>query len=48
MHALLVSLTPAKSCFAGVIDTSEVGALYCPVSKTLANTCFTGINDTGE
>jgi hypothetical protein len=54
MHALLVSLTPAKTCFAGVIDTGEVGDIYCPVSMTpvkLSKTVkvsLTGVIDTGE
>jgi hypothetical protein len=36
MHALPVSLTPAKTCIAGVVDTGEVGDIYCPVSMTPA------------
>jgi hypothetical protein len=58
MHALPVSLTPVKTCFAGVIDTGEVGDHYCPVSMTPVmhdatsvnntGTCFAGVIDTGE
>ena len=55
MHALPVSLKPAKTCIAGVIDTGEVGDVYftpamhaLPVSLTPANACFAGVNDTGE
>jgi hypothetical protein len=48
MHALAVSLTPAKTCFAGVIDTGEVGDLYCPVSMTPVMHDVTGVNDTGD
>ena len=47
MHALPVSLTPAKTCFAGVNDTGEVGDIYYPVSMTPV-TCFAGVIDTGE
>jgi hypothetical protein len=45
IHALLVSLTPAKTCFAGVIDTGEVGDVYCltPVMHDV-----TGVNETGD
>jgi hypothetical protein len=50
-----VSLKPAKTCIASVIDTSEVGDVYftpamhaLPVSLTPANACFAGVNDTGE
>ncbi len=49
-HALPVSLTPAKTCIAGVIDTGEVGDVYftpamhaLPVSLTPANACFAGV-----
>ncbi len=48
MHALPVSLTPAKTCFAGVIYTGEVGNIYCPVSMTLVMHDVTGVNDTGD
>jgi hypothetical protein len=48
MHALPVSLTPAKTCFAGVIDTGKVGDIYCPVSMTPVMHDVTGVNDTGE
>jgi hypothetical protein len=48
MHALPVLLTPAKTCFAGVTDTSEVGDIYCPVSMTPAMHDVTGVNDTGD
>ncbi len=48
MHALPVSLTPAKTCFAGVIDTGEVGDIYYPVSITPVMHDVTGVNDTGE
>jgi hypothetical protein len=50
MHAFPVSLTPAKTCIAGVIDTGEVGDVYftpamhaLPVSLTPANACFAGV-----
>jgi hypothetical protein len=48
MHASLVSLTPTKTCFAGVIDTGEVDNLYCPVSTTPVMHDVTGVNDTGK
>jgi hypothetical protein len=48
MHALLVSLTPAKTCFTGVIDTGEFGDIYCPVSMTPVMHDVTGVNDTGD
>jgi hypothetical protein len=48
MHALLVSLTPVKTCFAVVIDTGEVGDIYCPVSMTTVMHDVTGVNDTGD
>ncbi len=48
MHALPVSLTPAKTCFAGVIDTGEVGDIYCPVPMTPVMHEVTGVNDTGD
>jgi hypothetical protein len=48
LHALPVSLTPAKTCFAGVIDTGEVGDIYCPVSMTPVMHDVTGVNDTGD
>jgi hypothetical protein len=48
MHALPVSLTPAKTCFACVIDTGEVGDIYCPVSMTPVMHDVTGVNDTGD
>jgi hypothetical protein len=44
----MVSLTPAKTCFAGVTNTSEVGDLYCPVSTTPVMHNVTGVNDTGD
>ncbi len=47
MHALPVSLTPAKTCFAGVNDTGEFGDIYCPLSMTPV-TCFAGVIDTGK
>ncbi len=43
-----VSLTPAKTCIAGVIDTGEVGDIYCPVSMTPVMHAVTGVNDTGN
>jgi hypothetical protein len=46
--ASTVSMTPAKTCFAGVIDTGEVGDIYCPVSMTPAMHDVTGVNDTGD
>ncbi len=48
MHASLVSLTPAKTCFAGVIDTGEVGDLYCPVSTTPVMHDVTRVNNAGK
>jgi hypothetical protein len=48
MHALPVSLTLAKTCFAGVIDTGKVGDIYCPVSMTPVMHDATGVVDTGE
>ncbi len=48
MHALPVSLTPAKTCFPGVIDTGEVGDIYCPVSMTPVMHDVSCVNDTGE
>jgi hypothetical protein len=48
MHASPVSLILAKTCFAGVIDTGEVGDLYCPVSTTPVMHDVTGVNDTGK
>jgi hypothetical protein len=48
MHASTVSLTPAKTCIAGVIDTGEVGDIYCPVSMTPVMHDVTGVNDTGD
>jgi hypothetical protein len=48
MHALPVSLTPAKTCIAGVIGTGEVGDIYCPVSMTPVMHDVTGVNDTGD
>jgi hypothetical protein len=48
MHALPVSLTPVKTCFAGVIDTSKVGYIYCPVSMTPVMHDVTGVNNTGD
>ncbi len=53
MHAPLVSTTPAKTFFAGVIDTGKVGDLYCPVSTTpvmhdvTGKKCIAGVVDTG-
>jgi hypothetical protein len=48
MHALPVSLTQAKTCFAGVIDTGEVGDNCWPVSMTLVMHDVTSVNDTGD
>jgi hypothetical protein len=48
IHASLVSLTLAKTCFTGVIDIEEVGDLYCPVSMTPVMHDVTGVNDTGN
>ncbi len=48
VHALPVSLTLAKTCIAGVIDTGEVGYIYCPVSMTPVMHDVTGVNDTGD
>jgi hypothetical protein len=48
MHALPVSLTPAKTCIAGVNDTGEVGDIYCPVSMTPLMHDVTGVNYTGN
>jgi hypothetical protein len=48
MHALPVSLTPVKTCIAGVIDTGEVGDIYCPVSMTPVMHDITGVNDTSD
>jgi hypothetical protein len=48
MHALPVSLTPVKTCFAGVIDTGEVGDIYCPVSMTPVMHNVTGVKVTGD
>jgi hypothetical protein len=48
MHALPVSLTPAKTCIAGFIDTGEVGDIYCLVSMTPVMNDVTGVNDTGD
>ncbi len=48
MHALPVSLTPAKTCIAGVIDTGEVDDIYCPVSMTPVMHDVTGVIDTGN
>jgi hypothetical protein len=36
------------ACIAGVIDTGEVGDLYCPVSMTLVMHDVTSVNDTGK
>ncbi len=41
-------LTPAKTCFAGVIDTGEVGDICCPVSMTPVMHDITGVNDPGD
>jgi hypothetical protein len=41
-------LTLAKTCIAGVIDTGEVGDIYCPVSRTPVMHDVTGVNDTGD
>ncbi len=43
-----VSLTPAKTCFASIIDTSEVGDIYCLVSMTPLMHDVTGVNDPGD
>jgi hypothetical protein len=48
MHASPVSLTPAKTFFAGVIDTGKVDDLYCPVSATPVMHDITGVNDAGK
>jgi hypothetical protein len=48
MHALPVSLTPAKTCIAGVIDIGEVGDIYCPVSMTPVMHDVTGVNNTSD
>jgi hypothetical protein len=48
MHALSVSLTPLKTCFAGVIVTGEVGDIYCLVSMTPVMHDVTGVNNTGD
>jgi hypothetical protein len=48
MHASPVSLTPVKNFFGGIIDTGEVGDLYCPVSMTPVMHDITGVNDTGD
>jgi hypothetical protein len=48
MHALPVSLTPVKKCFAGVNDTGEVGDIYCQESMTPVMHDVTGVNDTGD
>ncbi len=48
MHASPVSLTPAKTCFTGVIETSEVGDLYYPVSTTPVMHDVIGVNDAGK
>jgi hypothetical protein len=34
------------ACIAGVIDTGEVGDIYCPVSMTPAKHDVTSVNDT--
>jgi hypothetical protein len=34
-----------NACVAGVIDTGEVGDIYCPVSMTLVMHDVTGVND---
>jgi hypothetical protein len=46
MHASLVSLTRAKTCFPGVVDTGEVGDLYFLVSATPVMHDVTGVVDT--
>jgi hypothetical protein len=48
MHALPVSLTPANACYAGVMDTGEVGDIYCLVSMTPVMHDVTSVNDTGD
>jgi hypothetical protein len=58
VHALPVSLTPAKTCFIGVIDTGEVKASLTGVVDTgkelftgvnvNGNACIAGVVDTGE
>jgi hypothetical protein len=37
-----------NACFASVIDTCEVGYLYCPVSMTPVMHDITGVNDNGD
>ncbi len=48
IHASPVSLTLAKTFFAGVIDTGKVRDLYCPVSMTTVMHDVTGVNDAGK
>jgi hypothetical protein len=35
-------------CINGVIDTGEVGDIYCPISMTPVMHDATGVNDTGD
>jgi hypothetical protein len=42
MHASPVSLTPAKTFFAGVIDTGKVGDLYCRDDDQKHKICKSG------
>jgi hypothetical protein len=37
-----------NSCITSVIDTGEVGNIYCPVSMTPVMHDVTGFNDTGD
>jgi hypothetical protein len=38
----------SNACIAGVIDTCEVGDIYCPVSMTPVMHNVTSVNDTGD
>ncbi len=38
----------SMTCFAGVIDTGEVGDLYCPVSTTPVMHDVIGVNVAGK
>jgi hypothetical protein len=41
-------MTPVMHDVTGVIDTGEVGDIYCPVSMTPVMHDVTGVIDTGE
>ena len=43
-----MSVTPANTCFASVIDIGEVCDIYCPVSMTPVMHVLAGVNETGN